>query len=206
MLETAIEYLSSVPWYWVLTFAFFITLIENIFPPSPSDTILVFTGTMVSIGDVGFWPLLIAATLGSTAGFIIMYYVGFKFEKAIIESGKLSFINAKTLEKPERWFRKYGYSLIVANRFLSGTRAVISFFAGISQLSITKTALLSAVSALAWNAILIYLGVITGNNWEIVVEYMGLYAKIIMPTVAIVAAIGVLFWWLKRRKNGKAKG
>ncbi|MCB0701235.1 MAG: DedA family protein [Ignavibacteriae bacterium] len=200
-LDAAIEFLSHLEWYWVLGFAFFITMLENIFPPSPSDSVLVFMGSLISLGTIGFIPLLLLATAGSLVGFMIMFYLGNNFGNRLVASSKMPFINEKDLEKPEEWFRKWGYYLIIANRFLSGTRAVISFFAGLSDLDFKKTVVLSAISALIWNSILIYLGVVFGNNFEAILEYLSLYGKIIFPLIglAIVVFLVKKYWWDKRK-------
>lgn len=198
--DAAIYFLTHLEWYWVLTFAFIVTLVENLFPPSPSDSVLVFIGSLVALGTVKFIPLLVAASLGSLAGFVIMYYLGYFFGHRVVDSNRIKFINQKDLEKPEKWFRQYGYYLIIANRFLSGTRAVIAFFAGMSELTVSKTIILSLLSALLWNAILIYLGIVFGDNYESIIDYISLYGKIIFP----IALIGIgLFIWYKIKNNGK---
>ncbi|MCO5251259.1 MAG: DedA family protein [Candidatus Kapabacteria bacterium] len=203
----AIEFLSTVPWYWVLVIAFLTTLIENVFPPAPGDSILVFTGTLIGIGVVGFVPLLLVSTLGSTLGFAIMFYFGSKFDRAIMESGRFKFISREALIKVEKWFQIYGYRLIVANRFLSGTRAVISFFAGMSKLNFTKTIILSALSSLIWNSILLYFGYAFGDNWEKIDEYLSLYGKIIFPVAGLIIVFFIVRWFInnKNGSNGKNK-
>ncbi len=199
-LDAAIEFLSHLEWYWVLGFAFFITMLENIFPPSPSDSVLVFTGSLIALGTIGFVPLLLLSTAGSIVGFIIMFLLGRKFGHGVVDSNRMPFINQKSLEKPEEWFRKWGYYLIVANRFLSGTRAVISFFAGMSDLDFKRTVVLSAISALIWNSILIYLGVVFGDNFEAILDYLTLYGKIIFPIIGLVIVVFLVkkYWWDKR--------
>jgi membrane protein DedA with SNARE-associated domain len=204
MIEQFVEFLSQVPWYWVLLFAAFITMLENIFPPSPSDTILVFCGALVSFGSVDFIPLLLMATVGSVAGFLIMFILGEQFGKRIVESDKFRFINSRTLRKPRMWFRRYGYWLIVANRFLSGTRAVISFFAGLSKLSRTKTLILSALSALLWNSILIAAGSYLGSKWELAQYYMGLYGQIIIPFAVLLILFLAWRWYQEIKEDLKA--
>lgn len=199
-LDAAIEFLSNLEWYWVLGFAFFITMLENIFPPSPSDSVLVFTGSLIALGTIGFVPLLLLSTAGSLIGFMIMFQLGSKFGHGVVDSNRMPFINQKSLQKPEEWFRKWGYYLIVANRFLSGTRAVISFFAGMSDLDFKKTVILSAISALIWNSILIYLGIVFGDNFEAILDYLTLYGKIIFPIIGLVIVLFLVkkFWWDKR--------
>lgn len=191
--DYAIEFLKHLPWFWVLVFAFAITFVENIFPPSPSDSILLFMGSLVTLGVVDFIPLLIFSTLGSTCGFLLMFYIGDKFGTTLTRTKKFSFINDKNLEKPEAWFKKYGYYLIVVNRFLSGTRAVISFFAGMSKLNFTKTLILSTISAALWNFILIELGVIFSKNLNQVINYMSMYGKILFPIIALL----IVFYLIK---------
>ncbi len=201
MLESIVEILQNVPWGWILIIGFAMTFLENVFPPAPCDSILVFTGTLVGIGTVGFIPLLLTATLGSSLGFIFMFWLGRKFGVSIVDSDKMRFINSKTLEKPEELFRKYGDIIIVANRFLSGSRAVISFFAGISKLPVNKTIVLSTVSALVWNVILIYLGKLLGGNWRVVQDYMDSYSKILIPLTILIIAGFVIRWLILRKRN-----
>lgn len=181
---------TEIPVIWILLLSFSVTMIENIFPPSPSDSILVLLGSLVGLDKVGFVEITISATIGSTLGFIIMYWLGAVFGNKIIDSKKFKFLNEENLEKPRKWFLKYGYSLIVINRFLPGTRAIISFFAGISRINLRITIVLCFISAALWNIILIYLGNLFGRNWETVNDYMSTYGNI---TTYVVVGIIVLY-------------
>lgn len=200
-IDVAISFLKSIDWYWVLLFSLFITFLENLFPPSPSDVILLFMGSLVTLGNVSFVSLLLFSTIGSVSGFLVMYYLGHYLGDKIVSSNKISFINKQSLEKPRIWFNKYGYYVIIVNRFLSGTRAVISFLAGMSDLSTVKTVILSALSALLWNSILIYLGVLFSNNLTRVQELMNLYGKIIFPLIVGIIFVFVVSYFLKVRKS-----
>ena len=201
-LEWSYTILRIIPWYSILIFALFITFLENIFPPSPSDVLLLFMGTLIADSShLTFLNLSIASTAGSTLGFVTMYYLGYKFENKIVESNKLKFISKENLEKPTIWFNKYGYFIIVANRFLSGTRAIISFFAGVSKLDIKKTKILSAISAYVWNSILIYLGIVFASNLDIVKEYINLYGKIVFPLLIIIILVLLIKFIINRKKS-----
>ncbi len=204
MIESIILYLQSLPPEGVLLAAFVITFTENIFPPAPSDVLLVFCGTLVGIGTVGFIPLAVSATLGSAVGFAVMYWVGIKFGKTV-ESGKMKFMPVSAIRKSEEWFAKYGYWLIIANRFLSGTRAVISVFAGMSRLNFPKTLGLSAVSALVWNGILCYAGLTLGNNWRSIDHYLTTYANAITPIVIVAVLVLIFIWYRKRNTSTDTK-
>jgi membrane protein DedA with SNARE-associated domain len=173
--------------------------LENLFPPTPSDLVIAFGGSLVGMGKLGFAGALIASTLGSTAGFIVMYYIGFALGKRLIDSGRLSFLPLNKIKTAERWFAKYGYGLVVANRFLSGTRAVISFFVGLSELPVAVTLPLCALSALLWNSLLIYGGSVFGRNWKQLDHFLDLYGIVIGIIILLIAAVLAVRYAINRR-------
>ena len=177
------------------TFAF--AYIENLFPPSPSDVILVFVGTLVGIGTIGFAETLVVATIGSVAGFATAYGIGRRYGRSMIEKGWLPFISLPLLDKVEAWFNKYHGWIIVGNRFLAGTRAVISFAAGMTKMPFTKTTVLCTVSALAWNAILVFVGMQVGTRWREVDTFLSAYGWAVLGVVAVVAVV----WWVRKRRS-----
>ncbi len=183
---------------------FGIALIENIFPPSPSDVLVVFAGSLAGVGDVALVPVILCATAGSTVGFVAMYKIGQWFGERILERGKIRFIPVEGVRKVEGWFGRYGYWLIAANRFMSGTRAVISFFAGMSELHLAKTTALSFVSALAWNTILVIAGFTLGKNWSRIGFYLSTYSYIVTAIIVILVLL-FLARYLYRRNGGKEK-
>jgi membrane protein DedA with SNARE-associated domain len=196
-------YLHTLSPLLVLCAVFAIAFIENIFPPSPSDVIIVFSGSLVAIARVGFVETLLAATAGSTLGFILMYTLGDWFGVRILEQGKISFIPAESVRKVDDWFRRYGYWIIIANRFLAGTRAVVSFFAGMAEISLPITTLLCFVSALAWNAILIGGGYALGNNWERIGFYLSTYSQVVTGVVVLLAIAYLARYFFKRANTRK---
>jgi len=200
MLETIIQYLQNIPSLYLLATVFFFAFIENIFPPSPSDAVILFAGTLIPLGNVNFFALWVFATLGSVVGFLTMFAIGVSFDRKVVETGKIKFIKYEHILKVERWFQKWGYWLIVINRFLSGTRAVISFFAGMSLLKVRKTTLLCAISAGLWNFILIYLGYTFSQNWQEIYDELENYGYYFLAAITLIA-IGVWIYNRKIQKN-----
>jgi len=200
-LNDILHLISQVDPIWVYLIIFLIAFIENIFPPSPSDIVVVFGGALASIDRGNFFLALNAATFGSTLGFITVYTIGNWFGKRILEEGKIKFFPREQVLRMEGWFNKYGYWLIVANRFLAGTRAVVSFFAGVSHLEPYKTTLLSFVSSLAWYTILVYAGYSMGKNWKDIEHYLERYSEIATGLVLLVMLIGVTIYFIKKKKS-----
>jgi membrane protein DedA with SNARE-associated domain len=203
MEEKVIEFLSSpfVSPLLILGVAFFFSFIENLFPPSPSDVVLLFLGSLISFGRVDFIPLLLVSTLGSSFGFLSMFLIGKLLGERVLDEGRLKFINIESLNKVRHWFGKYGYWIVVANRFLSGTRAVISFFAGISELSTLKSTLLASVSALLWNFLIVYLGFTLGKNWKVAIDFLELYWRVVL--IIIVALVVIYLVYLRLKKKSR---
>lgn len=194
--------LQSLDPLWVYIALFGVAFVENLFPPSPSDVAVVFAGSLVGIGTIAFLPAVVAATVGGTIGFVLMYQVGKVFGNRILEQGKISFLPVSAVQKAEEWFRRYGYWLIAANRFLAGTRAVVSFFAGVAELDLRRTTGLSAVSSLAWNSILLVIGYTLGKNWEAIGLYLTTYSQVVTGIVIIVVLIWVARFMLQRKNGG----
>lgn len=201
MLETIIQFLSDIPGLYLLFIVFFFAFLENVFPPSPSDAIILFAGTLVNLRNVDFLSLWVFATLGSVVGFLTMFAIGVSFDRKVIEAGKLRYIKYETVLKVERWFQKWGYWLIVINRFLSGTRAVISFFAGMSLLKVRKTTILCAISAGAWNFILIFLGYKFSQNWKEIYAKLENYGYYFLGLVVVIAIVIWIYNKLRKKET-----
>ncbi|MCX7876593.1 MAG: DedA family protein [Melioribacteraceae bacterium] len=202
MLEQIISYINTLDPIVIYLILFFFSFIENIFPPSPSDIVVVIGATLISKSSVNFFTLLFVTTLASTIGFISMYLIGEFSGENIIRKGKLKFIKPVYLEKADLWFHKYGYNLILFNRFIPGTRAVISFFCGVHRLKPLRSFIAAFISSLIWNLILIFLGITLGNNIHLVDKYLNTYSNIgIIITIIIIAFF--VFKYLRRNKKEK---
>jgi membrane protein DedA with SNARE-associated domain len=200
-IEEIIKILSEVNPLIVYLVIFGISYIENVFPPSPSDVVVLFGGSMVALGKANFLLTLFAAATGSMFGFVTMYFIGKWFGRKFLDSGKMKFISPASVQKVEIWFRKYSYALIIVNRFLAGTRAVVSFFAGMSGINLKITATLSFISALLWYFILIYSGYQMGINWQSIISYIQTYWMIISAMLILLLLIWSIKYLLTRMKN-----
>lgn len=203
MFEDILNSLADFPPLLIYASLFFFSFIENIFPPSPSDVVIVVAGTLISTNVISFFPTLLVTTIGSVMGFMTLFFVGTQVDKRIIEKGKFKFISREALEKVEKWFSKYGYWIILGNRFLSGTRAVISFFAGLSSLGFKKTLLFSFISSAVWNLLIISLGVMFGNNVALVDSYLKTYSNVVLILTIVIVVLLIAKYFLQKRKKIK---
>jgi membrane protein DedA with SNARE-associated domain len=187
MIEPIIAFLEHLPAVGILAMAFGFAFIENLFPPSPSDVVLVVLGTLVGTDVVGFTPTLVAATSGSVLGFAAAY----------AESPLVPFITPAIITRVEVWFAKYHGLIVLGNRFLAGTRAVVSFVAGITRQPFVRTVVLSAISATIWNALLIYAGSAVGENWRSIDRWLSVYGWVVTGVIVLAAIV----WYVRKRQR-----
>jgi len=204
MFEDILNQISTFPPLWIYVTLFFFAFIENVFPPSPSDLVVLIGGTLISIGVIHFIPTLILTTVGSLIGFMVLFYIGSAIDKKVIHSGKLKFIPIDAVDKVEAWFNKYGYWVILANRFLPGTRSVISFFSGLSHLKVEKTILLATISAFAWNAIILFLGIAFGDHVKVIDNYISTYSNIVIAVTVVIVLFFIIRNIIQKKKQKAA--
>jgi membrane protein DedA with SNARE-associated domain len=200
-LEQFIDTLISLNPIWIYFVAVAIAYIENIFPPFPSDIVLVAAGYLCGAGRVDFLIVLILSTCGSAAGFVTMYKIGSWFGLKVLEAKKFKFLKLDKIHKVEDWFKKYGYLVVIVNRFLAGTRAVVSFFTGISNLPFWKTTFLAFISSLVWNTILLFAGKSLGSNWRVISPYLDTYGRIVLIISLIIIIILFGAGYVRNRKR-----
>ncbi|HED05233.1 MAG TPA: DedA family protein [Ignavibacteria bacterium] len=200
MIENILNFISGLTPFWIYVVLFLFAYIENVFPPSPSDLVIVIGGSLIGTGTIQYIPTLLLTTIGSVLGFMTLFFVGSQLDRKVVRAGKIKFISLKALEKAEIWFNKYGYLIVLLNRFIPGTRSVISFFGGLSELDVKKTTLLATISALVWNGLIIYLGIIFGRNIQLVDQYLSRYSNVIIViTIGVTLFFVIRYFWKKRK-------
>jgi membrane protein DedA with SNARE-associated domain len=163
--------------------------------------VVVFGGALAAREGGGFAYALIAGTFGSTLGFMTMYGIGKWFGRQIIEKGRIRFFPIENVHKLETWFATYGYWIIVGNRFMAGTRAIVSFFAGLSNLNLIRTTLLSFISSLAWYSILVYAGYSLGQHWEKIGFYLSTYSELVTGAIILIAIVLAARYFIKKNNT-----
>lgn len=203
MIEQILDFISSQSPFWIYVTLFFFSYIENVFPPSPSDLVIVVGGSLIVSHSIHFVPTLLLTSAGSVLGFMTLFFLGSQLDKKLVRSGKIKFISVSSLDKAEKWFAQYGYLIILGNRFLPGMRSIISFFAGLSELEIIRTALYASISSLLWNAVIIFLGIEFGRNVSKVDRLLSTYSNIVLIVIAAVVLFFLLRFIFRRKKAVK---
>jgi membrane protein DedA with SNARE-associated domain len=188
--------------YFVLGLSAFV---ENLVPPIPGDTITAFGAFLVGAGKLSFAGVYISTTLGSLFGFLCLFWVGGLLGRHFFIERDFRFLRAKDIIKAEEWFGRYGYFLILFNRFMPGIRSAVALAAGISRFRTLPVMFLSLLSSAAWNLIWIFMGHTLGTHWETVEKKMGDFLVRYNVAMIILIASVVLFFIFKKRFRKKAQ-
>ncbi len=177
---------------------------ENVVPPIPGDLLVAFGGYLAAEYIIGFTGLWAITTVASVIGFMNMYAIGFYFGDKIEAQRKsfwlMKFIDVKYFDRGKRWMHKYGQLVILANRFLAGTRSVISLTAGLTKTKIYPTVLNSTLSSFLWNGILLWMGWLVHENWQIIGHYLNVYGTVILILIGVLIIVRLLYVWRKNRE------
>lgn len=180
---------------------FAIMVIENLFPPIPSEAILPLAGFQVSQGALTFFGALIAATAGSLAGAFAIYAIGrFGGRPLVLRLGPLLRVSPAELDRADGWFDRHGPWFVLIGRLIPGVRSVVSIPAGMSEMPLPRFTALTLAGSLGWNAALIAIGQSLGANWQAVSGVIDSASTVVL--VLLVVGTGVLVVWLARRRRG----
>ncbi len=188
---------------------FFLILIENVFPPIPSEVILLFSGFFSTYTNLSVLYMIVASTLGSFLGAIILYYIGKIFNKERLKKivndrlGKILFLKEKDIDKADEWFDNKENKSVFFCRFVPIVRSLISIPAGMSEMPMGKFIIYTICGSMIWNTVLICLGYRLGSNWEYVLTILDKYQMVVIVILVIIFGYVIIKFYRKKRKSKK---
>ena len=156
---------------------FLLMLLENIFPPIPSELIMPLAGFVAARGYLNFIAVILVGTAGSVVGALPWYYAGAKLGQARMKRfaerwGHWLTLSPEDVDKASEWFDRHGKGAVFFGRLIPAVRTLISVPAGIAGMSMTKFLLYSTLGSLIWTALLALAGYLLESQYEKVSEYM----------------------------------
>ncbi|WP_339323157.1 DedA family protein [Paenibacillus sp. FSL W8-0194] len=183
--------------------------LENLFPPIPSEVILTFGGFMTTKTHLTVPGVILASTIGSVAGAVVLYLIGLllevrRLERIVERWGHVLRVKKEDIHRADRWFAKYGYWTVFFCRMIPLVRSLISIPAGMARMKFGLFLLFTTFGTLIWNTVLVYLGAALGESWESIVHYMDMYSHFTYAVIGLVA-LAVLYLYLRRARKMKAQ-
>lgn len=178
-------------------------VLENLFPPIPSEVVLPFAGALVADGGMGFVGAMLAATAGSVIGALILYAVGrYGGRPLLYRYNRVFRVSDAQLDRADRWFDRRGPLIVLFGRLVPGVRSVVSIPAGAAEMPLPQFVALTTLGSLGWNAALIGAGWGLGENWERASGVVGGLQTVVIVLVVLAVVAGAV--WLLRRRRARA--
>lgn len=176
--------------------------LENVFPPIPSELVLLLTGFNVSQGRFDVVSGIIAATIGSVVGAYVLYGAGRLLTEERLEAllgglGRFVGLKKRDVEKGYDWFERNGTMVVLFGRLVPVVRSVISIPAGADKMPFGRFTLLTTAGSAVWNSVWVCIGWALEGEWQ-QAEKWGSAAQLV--TVVALAA-GLAFLVIRQRRR-----
>ncbi len=173
--------------------------IESLFPPIPSELILPLAGFTASRGSFDLVSVIIATTVGSLVGAVVLYYLGRLIgeERLVHLANRIPFMSGADVTTAMGWFHRFGPMAVLIGRFIPIVRSLISIPAGIDRMRLWLFLLLTAIGSGIWNTLFVVLGFVLGENWVVVEDIASRYSRAVL-VIAIIVVVAFIVWRVVR--------
>lgn len=180
---------------------FLLMVLENIFPPIPSELVIPLAGFAAAKGQLNIIGVMIATTTGGVVGCIPWYLIGRlygikRIKKLSEKYGRLLTLTSDDIDHAQAWLTKHGHLAVLFGRLVPTVRTLISVPAGIARMSFTPFILYSLIGTSIWNMLLLFSGYVLESQYDQLAVYIDFASNAI-----IVAFISIYIYRVITYKN-----
>jgi membrane protein DedA with SNARE-associated domain len=156
--------------------------------PIPPEVLLPFAGFQAAQGNLDLLVALAVATGASVLAALPLYAVArIGGRPLLLRHRRVLGLSERRLARAERWFDRWGESIVVFGRMVTGARTLVSVPAGLARMPPARFLLWTALGYGAWNAALIVAGYLLGERWERVGQVLGTAGPVVVAVLAAAA-------------------
>jgi membrane protein DedA with SNARE-associated domain len=146
-------------------------LVENLFPPLPSELIMPFAGFLAARGELHPVLVVAAGAFGSVLGALPWYFAGRKLganrlKRLAERHGRWVAITPEEVERGKRLFEHRGAIVLVFGRLVPALRTVVAMPAGLARMPLLPFLLWTLLGSLLWTSILTVAGYLLESQYE----------------------------------------
>lgn len=170
-----------------------LVIAENLFPPIPSEIVLPFAGFVARRGDGSVIVMVLAATVGSVLGALILYAIAAaigpeRIHRFVVRFGRWFGVKENDMVRAEEWFDRRSNISVLVGRCVPLIRSLVSIPAGFRRMKLARFTLLTAIGSAVWNIALIGAGAALGDQWDRVGDYVGVFQWVVIAALVAVVA------------------
>jgi len=203
---------------WVRDFGYLgvalLMAIESSILPLPSEIVIPPAAYWASQGKMTLPGVVIAGTIGSYVGSMVMYAVSRWLGGPIVmRYGKYVGISAEKVERAERFLHRYEVGAIFFARLLPVVRHLIGIPAGIARMRIVPYSIATIAGSALWCTVLAWFGhKVFGSEPHLIddpdaiIRVLHEQSKMIVGGIAVLALLYFAMIWLTaKRKTGSSE-
>lgn len=206
-LEALLGLISRVPVETVYLLIAAGAAVENVFPPVPSDVVVLVGAILADRGVLRADLVFLFAWLGN-----LLLGLGVYAAARLYGAGLFStrwgrwLLRPAQLERMAIFYDEYGTLTVLVSRFFPVFRVLVPAFAGVSKLGFWRTALPLAAATAAWYGVLIGAGILLSRNLPRLVNALQTVNLSAAVVAVLVAALLVALWWRTRHPDADETG
>ena len=170
-----------------------LVLAENVFPPIPSEVVLPLAGYLASRGRMDLTLVIVAATVGSVLGAMLLYEAGARTGRVRLRRliDWMPLLEGEDLDKAESWFARHGESSVLIGRCIPVVRSLISVPAGFAEMPRWRFVVLTTIGSGAWNTVFVGAGYALGAQFDEIERYSGWLNTAVYAAIAVLLLLGL---------------
>ena len=178
--------------------------LENVFPPLPTDTVVALGTWLAARGHGSALFAFFCTWAGNVAGAVAMYAVGRRHGAGWIHRRFPALSNARGEERLRQLYSRYGIAALVASRFVPGVRALVPPVAGALEVPAFSAIAAMAFASGVWYGFISYIAYRAGTDWDLLTRRIAHSGRVSAIAGVVIIAIGLAFWFLRRRAGRAA--
>ncbi|RLP85099.1 DedA family protein [Micromonospora sp. CV4] len=177
--------------------------LESIVPPIPSEIVLALAGYLASEGRFNVVLVVVAATVGSLVGALVLYWLGAALGEERLKRwlDRIPLVDRDDLEKADEWFERHGRWAVLIGRVVPVVRSLVSVPAGANRMPLGEFILLTTIGSGVWNALIVGAGYALGSRWQDVERYSDWFNYGIVAVFVVMVATWVIRKMRRRRER-----
>jgi membrane protein DedA with SNARE-associated domain len=153
-------------------------------------------------GLSAYVAMALAGTLGYLLGAVFGWAIGVRGGRPFLERhGRWLHLDTGRLDRAEAWFERWGDEAVLVGRVTPVVRSFISIPAGVFRAPLGRYVVLTAIGSAVWCFAFAGGGWAAGASWETLHERLKIVDYLVV--VAVVAAVGVVGWRMRRRRGAR---
>lgn len=182
---------------------FALMILENIFPPIPSEVIIPLAGYAAADGALNIVLVILVAALGTMVGALFWYSLGRVFGLSRLKRASRTFgrwltLSERDIDAAAEWFNAHGHKAVFFGRLLPVVRTLISLPAGLARMPLLRFLAYSFLGNVFWITMLALFGYFLQSQYERIGVYLNPVSDIV-----VVLIIGIYLYRVVTFKNQK---